>query len=409
MQVYLVGGAVRDELLGLPVTERDWVVVGATREEMLARGFREVGRDFPVFLHPETQEEYALARLERKTAPGYRGFVFDASASVTLEEDLQRRDLTINAIAKATDGTLVDPYAGARDLEARLLRHVSPAFAEDPVRLLRVARFAARFAHLGFRVADETLALMCSLVAKGEVDALVADRVWQETEKALRSASPGVYFETLRRCGALGVIFPELESLFGVPQPEKWHPEIDSGVHTMMVIAQAARLSDDPVVRFAAAMHDLGKGTTPRSDWPSHPGHEQRGVEIIERLAERLRVPNEYRDLAILAAREHALVHRCLELRPATVVELLERTDAVRRPARFEQFLLACEADARGRLGLTDRPYPQREWLRGARAAVAQVKPSEQLLARSKGAALASELRKLRIDAVRRHAAAHRL
>jgi tRNA nucleotidyltransferase (CCA-adding enzyme) len=409
MQVYLVGGAVRDELLGVPVAERDWVVVGATREEMLARGFREVGRDFPVFLHPDSQEEYALARLERKTAPGYRGFVFDASASVTLEDDLLRRDLTINAIAKRTDGTLVDPYGGAHDLEARILRHVSPAFAEDPVRLLRVARFAARFAHLGFRVADATLELMRSLVAKGEVNALIADRVWQETEKALRTAQPSVFFETLRSCGALAVIFPELEALHGVPQPERWHPEIDSGLHTMMVIEQAARLTDDPVVRFAAAVHDIGKGTTPRSEWPSHPGHEQRGAEMIARMAERLHVPNEHRDLAVIVAREHALVHRSLELRPATIVELLERTDAVRRPARFEQFLLACEADARGRRGLEERAYPQREWLRSLRNTVAEAKPSPQEISRAKDGDIAGLVHKLRIDAVTRHRAAHKL
>jgi tRNA nucleotidyltransferase (CCA-adding enzyme) len=400
MQVYLVGGAVRDELLGLPVKERDWVVVGATREQMLAAGYREVGRDFPVFLHGSSHEEYALARLERKTGPGYRGFAFDASATVTLEEDLARRDLTVNAIARAADGSLIDPYGGQRDLNARVLRHVSAAFSEDPVRILRVARFAARFAPLGFSVAAETLALMRQVVNQGEASALVAERVWQETEKALREPQPSIFFEVLRMCGALKVVYPEIDALFGVPQPQKWHPEIDTGVHTMMVIDQAARLSTDTGVRLAAALHDIGKGTTPEALWPRHFGHEQRGADMIAAFAERLRLPKEHRDLAVLVAREHALVHRVSELRPSTVVELLERTDAFRRAERFGQFLLACEADARGRTGLETQPYPQRAWLQSARDAAAAVKPTVNLLAGGDGERIAAEVRKLRTRAV---------
>src|SRR5580692_2551612 len=320
MEVYLVGGAVRDELLGLPVKERDWVVVGATKEELERLGFREVGRDFPVFLHPETHEEYALARLERKVSPGYRGFTVEFGPEVTLEEDLARRDLTINAIAQSADGALLDPYGGKQDLEARVLRHVSPAFVEAPVRVLRVARFAARFAPLGFLVAPETLALMRAMVERREVDALVAERVWQETEKALREPMAGEFFRVLRECGALQAIYPEIDALFGVPQPAQWHPEIDTGAHTLMVLDQATLLSGDPRVRFAALVHDLGKGTTPRTEWPSHRGHEERSVAIIESLCARLRVPSEYRDLGVIVARYHGIVHRAFELRPNTVL-----------------------------------------------------------------------------------------
>jgi tRNA nucleotidyltransferase (CCA-adding enzyme) len=400
MQVYLVGGAVRDGLLGMPVTERDWVVVGATREEMLRLRYREVGRDFPVFLHPDTHEEYALARLERKTAPGYRGFEVRFGPEVTLEQDLARRDLTINAIAQAPDGSLIDPFGGRSDLDARILRHVSEAFVEDPVRVLRVARFAARFAPLSFRVAPETLTLMHELVARGELEALVAERVWQETDKALRSAEPAAFFEVLRACGALAVIFPELDALFGVPQPAEWHPEIDTGVHTLMVLQQAARLSADPEVRFAALVHDLGKGTTPPGEWPRHHGHEERGVGLIEELASRLKIPGEYRELALIVARYHGIVHRARELRPATILEFFERADAFRRPQRFAQVLLACEADARGRTGFEAREYPQRAYLAGARDAAAEIKPSAEDIASRDGAKIAEHLRRDRLAAI---------
>ncbi|MFN2348121.1 MAG: multifunctional CCA addition/repair protein [Thioalkalivibrio sp.] len=368
MNTYLVGGAVRDELLGLPVRERDWVVVGATVQQMLDLGYRQVGRDFPVFLHPETHEEHALARTERKTAPGYRGFVVHAEPEVTLDEDLLRRDLTINAMAKDDHGQIIDPFNGQSDLKARLLRHVSPAFAEDPVRILRVARFAARFAHLGFSVAKETRDLMQAMVDAGEVDALVPERVWQEMQRSLGEDSPGTFFQVLRDCGALGVLFPEIERLFGVPQPPKYHPEIDTGVHTLMVLAQCARLSDDPVVRFAALTHDLGKGTTPADILPSHHGHEQRSVDLVHALCDRFRIPNAYRELAVAVARWHGHSHRALELRPETMLKTLEGLDAFRRPERVEPFLLACEADYRGRTGFEERPYPQADYLRTAHA-----------------------------------------
>ena len=366
MKTYLVGGAVRDALLGLPVNERDWVVVGATPEEMVARGFRPVGKEFPVFLHPETNEEHALARTERKTAPGYHGFVFHASPEVTLEEDLQRRDLTINAMARDEAGHLIDPYGGRRDLEARLLRHVSPAFVEDPVRILRVARFAARLAPLGFRVADETMALMREMVASGEVDALVPERVWQEMVRALGTERPSVFFEVLRACGALARILPELNRLWGVPQPERWHPEIDTGVHTMMVLDAAARLSEDTRVRFAALTHDLGKGTTPREQWPRHHGHEARSEKLVQGVCARLRCPRDYAELARLVARDHGRAHKVFEMRPDTIVRFLGEADAWRRPERFDRFLLACEADSRGRTGYEDAPYPQADFLRRA-------------------------------------------
>jgi tRNA nucleotidyltransferase (CCA-adding enzyme) len=400
MQVYLVGGAVRDALLGLPVKERDWVVVGSTRDELLGLKYREVGRDFPVFLHPDSHEEYALARLERKVSPGYRGFAVEFGPQVTLEEDLARRDLTINAIAQAEEGSLLDPYNGRRDLQARVLRHVSPAFVEDPVRILRVARFAARFASLGFHVAPETMALMRTMVERGEVDALVAERVWQETEKALHEPGAGVFFKVLRECGALKVIYPEIDALFGVPQPEKWHPEIDTGVHTLMVLDQAVRLSSDAKVRFAALVHDLGKATTPQAEWPGHKGHEERSVALIEALSERLRLPNEYRDLSVIVARYHGNVHRAFELRPKTILGILEKTDAFRRPERFAQALLACEADSRGRLGLEEIPYPQREYLQAARDAAAAIKPTPQDIAEHAGPQIAERLHARRLEAL---------
>lgn len=373
MQVYLVGGAVRDELLGVRHKERDWCVVGATPDELIALGYRQVGKDFPVFLHPETGEEYALARTERKTAPGYHGFSVDCSADVSIEEDLLRRDLTINAMAKDARGKLVDPYNGLRDIEQRLLRHVSDAFAEDPVRILRVAKFAARFRSLDFTIAPETMDLMRQMVRNGEIDALVPDRVWKETETALRGRSVRTYFEVLRECGALGVLLPEVDALFGVPQPEKWHPEIDTGLHVLMVLDQAETMSNDLEVRFAALTHDLGKGITPQAQLPSHPGHEIRGCRLIRELATRLPVPKASRDLALIVAEFHTHCHRALELRPETILKVLEKTDAFRRPDRFEQFLVSCEADARGRGGLENRRYPQADFLRGAHAAAAAV------------------------------------
>jgi tRNA nucleotidyltransferase (CCA-adding enzyme) len=401
MQIYLVGGAVRDELLGLPARERDWVVVGARPEELLAQGFKPVGKDFPVFLHPQTGEEYALARTERKTGPGYRGFETLFSPDVTLEQDLERRDLTINAIAKDPDsGALIDPFGGQRDLRERSLRHVSPAFVEDPVRVLRVARFAARFAPLGFTVAPETLEVMREIAARGELDALVSERVWQETQRALELPAPARFFEVLRAADALPKIFPELHALFGVPQPERWHPEIDSGVHTLMVLEQAAKLSEDPVVRFAALTHDLGKGTTPPDEWPRHIAHEQRGVALVEALCDRLRIPNSYRELAVLVSRYHLEAHRVEELRTGTLLDLLEHTDAFRRPARFEQFVLACEADARGRKGLENRDYPQAEQLRRARAAAAGVTLDAAERDGLNGQQIAEKLRRARLAAL---------
>jgi tRNA nucleotidyltransferase (CCA-adding enzyme) len=387
-------------LLGLPVKERDWVVVGGTREELEQRKFREVGRDFPVFLHPQTHEEYALARRERKTAPGYRGFSVEFGPEVTLEEDLGRRDLTINAMARHSDGTLVDPHGGKRDLDARLLKHVSDAFAEDPVRVLRLARFAARFEPLGFRVAPDTLALMKRMVLANEVDALVAERVWQESEKALAEPAPGAFFRVLRECGALARIYPEIDALFGVPQPARWHPEIDTGVHTLMVLDQASILSGDSKMRFAALVHDLGKAKTPPSEWPGHRGHEERSVSLIETLAARLKVPGDYKDLAVIVARYHGIVHRAFELRPKTVVEFMERSDAFRRPERFARALLACEADSRGRAGWERNAYPQREYLLSAREAAASVKPAPEDLAGLSGAAIAQLISRRRLDAV---------
>jgi tRNA nucleotidyltransferase (CCA-adding enzyme) len=400
MQVYLVGGAVRDALLGLQVKERDWVVVGSTREELLRLGYREVGRDFPVFLHPDTHEEYALARRERKTAPGYRGFTVEFGPEVTLEEDLARRDLTINAIAQASDGALVDPFGGKGDIESRILRHVSPAFIEDPVRVLRLARFAARFAPLGFRTDPATMSLMRSMVARKEVDALVAERVWQETEKALQEPAAGTFFEVLRECGALARIYPELDALFGVPQPPQWHPEIDTGVHTLMVLDQAVKLSRETRVRFAALVHDLGKGATPPAEWPSHRGHEERSVALIESLAARLRVPGDYRELALIVARYHGIVHRAFELKPKTVVNFLEQSDAIRRPERFAEALLACEADSRGRSGWETRTYPQRGYLLAAREAAASIKPSASEIAARSGAQIGEQLHRRRVEAV---------
>lgn len=377
MKIFAVGGAIRDALLGLDVKDRDYVVVGATPEQMAARGFRPVGKDFPVFLHPQTQAEYALARTERKTAAGYHGFVFHYAPDVTLEEDLARRDLTINAMARevSPDGTLtgeiVDPYHGLTDLTAQIFRHVGPAFSEDPVRILRIARFAARFTE--FSVASETMALMRDMVAAGEVDALVPERVWQEVSRGLMEAKPSRMFNLLRECGALARILPEIDRLYGVPQPAEHHPEVDTGVHVMMVVDHAAHQGYKLPVRFAALTHDLGKGTTPEDILPRHIGHEGRSVDLLKPLCERLRVPNECRDLAVLVAREHGNIHRVREMGAAALVRLLERCDGIRKPERFAEALQACESDARGRLGFESRAYPQADRLRVALVAARAV------------------------------------
>ena len=363
MQTYLVGGAVRDNLLGLPVHDKDWVVVGASVDDILAQGFLQVGKGFPVFLHPESKQEYALARTERKTAPGYTGFAFDTSAHVTLEEDLMRRDLTINALAETDKGEIIDPYGGRDDLQRRVLRHVSPAFAEDPLRVLRVARFAALLQPLGFTVAAETMELMRSIVTSGELDDLVKERVWQEIEKAMLTAAPGVFVQVLRDCQALRIVLPEVDQLFGVPQPAKYHPEIDTGIHTLMCLEQASRLTEDPVTRYAVLIHDVGKGVTDSSKWPSHYGHESLGLKLQAAISNRLHVPREYSQLAAIVCEHHTKMHRVAELRATTLLKLLTSLDAIRRPERLDKFLIACEADARGRTGLEQRPYPQRQYL----------------------------------------------
>jgi tRNA nucleotidyltransferase (CCA-adding enzyme) len=403
MQTFIVGGYVRDQLLGHPSNDRDWVVVGSTPDAMLAAGFLPVGRDFPVFLHPETREEYALARTERKSGPGYRGFVVQADPSVTLEDDLRRRDLTINAMALSPDGALIDPFGGARDLQAKVLRHVSEAFVEDPVRILRLARFAARFHD--FTVAPETMALMREMVVAGEVDALVPERVWQELARGLMERHPSRMFELLRGCGALAVLLPEVDRLWGVPQPEAHHPEVDTGVHLMMVLDMAAQLDAPLDVRFACLCHDLGKGTTPEDVLPRHLGHEGRSARLAAQVCERWRVPTACRELADVVAREHGNVHRSETLDAAAVMRLLERCDALRRPERFEHLLLACECDARGRLGLEDRPYPQRERLsRALKAALAldTAAVASDAVARGwKGPTIGEAVRRARIDAIR--------
>lgn len=400
LKIWLVGGAVRDHLLGIPIKDRDWVVTGATPEILLQKGFKPVGNDFPVFLHPQTGEEYALARTERKTAKGYHGFQFHAAPDITLEEDLARRDLTINAMAEDTDGKLIDPFGGYADLQARLLRHVSPAFSEDPVRILRVARFAARFAPMGFQVAEETRQLMTNMVEAGEADALVPERVWQETVRALTEPNPERFFEVLRECGALAVLFPELERLFGVPQPEKYHPEIDCGIHTLMVLQQAVKLSTEPEVRFAALTHDLGKGVTPADILPSHHGHEEQSRILVTQLCERLRIPNRFRELAEHVARYHGHIHKARELRPQSILKLLEATDAFRKPERFTQLLLACEADAKGRLGFEECPYPQADIFRQALHACQQVNVQAIVQAGFSGIQIREETHRQRVHAI---------
>ena len=397
MKTFLVGGAVRDALLRLPVKDRDWVVVGATPDSMLAAGYQQVGRDFPVFLHPRSREEYALARTERKSGNGYTGFVTQFAPDVTLEQDLQRRDLTINAIAQSDSGELIDPYGGQRDLAKRQLRHVSAAFNEDPLRVLRVARFAARFAHLNFRIAEETQALMREMAVSGELAHLTAERVWKETEKALLTRNPQVYFQVLRDCGALQVLFPEIDNLYGIPAPIKWHPEIDTGIHALMTLAMSAALSDQLDVRFATLFHDVGKALTPAEKWPSHHGHGLAGVPIVEALCQRLRVPNQVRDLALVVTEFHDVVHT-IERQPAdALIALFDRIDAWRKPDRVEKMALTSEADARGRAGLESMAYPQGDYLRQA-FALAQAVPTKDVVAAGfKGAEVREELTRRRV------------
>lgn len=402
METYLVGGAVRDRLLGLPPGDRDHVVVGATPDEMLAAGFKPVGRDFPVFLHPDTGEEHALARTERKSARGHRGFVVDAHPSVTLEEDLGRRDFSINAIAQAPDGGLVDPHGGVADIEGRVLRHVGPAFVEDPLRVLRAARFMARFAPLGFAVADGTVALMREMVESGELAELVPERVWQELSRALASKQPSAFLRTLRACGALAVVLPEVDALYGVPQRAEYHPEVDTGVHVELVCDMAARLAPgDDVVGFAALTHDLGKALTPADELPRHIRHEQRGLAPLRALCARLKVPAAHQALAEMACREHLNVHRLLELRDETVHDLLARCDGFRKPARIGQLALVCEADKRGRTGLEDEPYPQADELLRLHAAAQAVRGADVAREGLEGPALGEALRRARIEAIR--------
>ncbi|KGT94629.1 tRNA nucleotidyl transferase [Erwinia typographi] len=402
MKTYLVGGAVRDALLNLPVKDQDWVVVGASPEEMLSQGYEQVGRDFPVFLHPDTHQEYALARTERKSGSGYTGFVCYSAPDVTLEQDLQRRDLTINAIAQDQQGRFYDPYGGRADLDKRLLRHVSVAFNEDPLRVLRVARFAARFAHLNFVIAEETQALMRWMAESGELNTLTAERVWKETEKALETRNPQVYFQVLRDCGALAVLFPELDNLYGVPAPAKWHPEIDTGVHTLMTLAIAAQLSPDVAIRFATLFHDVGKALTPPEKWPSHHGHGPAGVPLVAALCQRLRVPNAIRDLALLVTEFHDLVHTVQRQSPETLIALFDRIDAWRKPQRVEQIALTSEADARGRTGFESHAYPQGDFLREAFKIASGVPTKEVVASGFKGVEVREELTRRRIAAIER-------
>ncbi len=401
MQIYLVGGAVRDSLLGLPVTERDYVVVGSEAQTLLDQGFVPVGRDFPVFLHPETKEEYALARIERKQGKGYTGFACYAAPDVTLEQDLLRRDLTINAIAQDQDGQIYDPYGGVADLNNRVLRHISPAFSEDPLRVLRVARFAARFHHLGFYIAPETLALMRKLSRSGELNHLTPERVWKELEKVLSGRNPQIFFEILHDCEALSVLLPEVDALFGVPARPDWHPEVDTGIHVMMALREASQRSDELAVRFATLCHDLGKACTPPHILPSHHGHGERGTPLIRALCQRLKVPNECRDLALLVSELHSLVHTALQLRPATMLKLFDRLDVWRKPERLSQLLLCCQADFYGRLGFAEREYPEPEYVRQAYAAAAAVAVKPIVEAGYTGEAIRLQLSRRRIFAIR--------
>ncbi|MAZ88353.1 MAG: multifunctional CCA addition/repair protein [Cellvibrionaceae bacterium] len=402
MNIYLVGGAVRDELLGRPVSDRDWVVIGATQEDLLEQGYQQIGADFPCFLHPETKDEYALARTERKSGKGHTGFVCDFGPDITLEEDLSRRDLTINAIAKTSEGDYIDPYGGRDDLQAGILRHVSDAFSEDPLRVLRVARFAARYAELGFKVHEDTLALMSDLVAAGEVAELTPERVWKEMSRALTESRPSEFFRVLRACGALKVLIPELDKLFGVPQPPKHHPEVDTGDHVMMVVDIARQRFDTLIVTWAALMHDLGKGLTPEDEWPSHIRHEIKGVPLVEAVSDRFKLPRDFKSLAMLVSEHHLRCHKLLEMRPRSVMRLLESVDAIRRPERLKHFAQACEADARGRLGLENREYPQAELLLACGVAAKDVNIKPLLDDGYEGLKLAEQIRRLRITSIAR-------
>ncbi|MGV2988774.1 multifunctional CCA addition/repair protein [Vibrio sp. E150_011] len=401
MQVYLVGGAVRDHLLNLEVYDKDWVVVGATPEQMLTAGFQPVGKDFPVFLHPKNKQEHALARTERKTGHGYTGFECFSSPDVSLEEDLLRRDLTINAMAQNEQGDIIDPYQGQIDLKHRLLRHVSPAFVEDPLRVLRVARFAAKLHHLGFQVAPETMSLMQSIVSNGELAHLTPERVWQEWHKSLSTPHPEIFLTVLRDCGALRVVLPEIDALFGVPQPEKWHPEIDTGVHTLLVTQQASRLTKDTTIRFAAQVHDLGKGVTPQEEWPSHKRHCHTGQKLIKQLSQRIRVPNDYRDLAVAVCAQHSNIHRASELKATTFIKIFSQLDVWRKPAKLEQILLCCQADHLGRKGLEMMPYPQADRVRAAYQAALSVNVQAIIADGFQGKDIKDELDKRRADAIK--------
>ncbi len=400
MEKYLVGGAVRDHLLGLPIIEKDWVVIGETPESMVKQGFHLVGKDFPVFLHPKSHDEYALARTERKTALGYKGFAVHASPDITLEEDLIRRDLTINAMAMTSLGDIIDPYGGQKDLQNKVFRHISPAFSEDPVRILRIARFAARFGHLGFTIAEETLSLMKSMVNSGEIDALIPERVWAELFKALKEQSPTHFFYTLKKCSALKKIIPEIDRLFGVPQPEKYHPEIDTGIHALLSLEQASKLTDSPEVRFAALTHDLGKGFSPKEHWPSHHGHENNGLPVLEGLCARLRIPHTFKSLAMQVMQYHTHCHKAFELKASTLTDMLTALNAFKPNSSLEAFILACIADARGRTGFEDVAYPQADLLTLAAKAGSNIDKSKALNGKLQGADIGRTLRDLRIKAV---------
>lgn len=400
MQVYLVGGAVRDKLLGLEIKDRDWVVVGANPTQMLDLGYQQVGADFPVFLHPKSKEEYALARTERKTAQGYNGFECYAAQDVTLEQDLLRRDLTINAMAMDENNKIIDPYNGQQDLANKQLRHVSAAFVEDPLRVFRVARFAARYASLGFTIAPETMLLMQEICHSGELSHLSAERVWQETARSLCGPTPDIYIEVLRQCGALDIWFPELAKLWGIPNPEKWHPEIDTGIHTLMVLQQAQKLSDKLTVRFAALVHDLGKGLTPETQWPSHPGHEKSGLEAVNALCKRIKVPNDCRELALMMSEYHSHVHHAFKLKPSTILKMFNHCDPWRKPERFKEFLIACEADARGRTGFENREYPNSNYIWQAYHVASQVDVKAIVASGLVGEAIKQRLNELKIKAI---------
>ncbi len=401
MKTYLVGGAVRDRLLNYPVKEQDWLVIGETPESMIQQGYKAVGKDFPVFLHPQSKEEYALARTERKTAPGYKGFIVHASPDVTLEQDLIRRDLTINAMAMNAQGEIFDPYQGQQDLQKRILRHVSPAFSEDPVRILRIARFAARYAHLGFTVAKETRDLMTQMVENGETQHLVAERVWAELHKTLLEKTPSAFFQVLKECGALAVIFPEIDALFGIPQVKKYHPEVDTGLHSLLSLEQACRLSSKAEVRLAALLHDLGKAKTDPDQWPSHHGHEQKGLSVLNQFGQRLRLPKSFLSLASQVMRYHTHCHRVFELRASTITDMLSNLGTFKLDNTLQDFILACEADSKGRTGMENQPYPQAEFLTALAQAAQQVDCSAVLTGNLKGAEIGEAIRQLRIKAIK--------